>query len=139
MPNTPGTALAQINVYGNQDYKLWLGGSFSRGFEVSVDGHLLGRVKDELLSIGGYAPVADVYLTPGVHMFALTYPHADLTPGSGDNQQTSLAAISLQPLQAPRADAAHGRPGAGPQPVWALARLDRARRAARLRHRASDA
>jgi hypothetical protein len=102
-PNTPGTALAQINVYGNQRYKLWLGGSFSRGFEVSVDGHFLGRVKDELLNIGEYAPVADVYLTPGVHVFALTYPHADLTPGSGDNQQTSLTAITLEPLSRPPA------------------------------------
>jgi hypothetical protein len=102
-PNTPGTAVAQINVYGDQDYKLWLGGSFSRGFEVSVDGRYVSRVKDELLSIGGYAPVADVYLTPGIHVFALTYPHSDLTPGSGDNQQTSLAAISLQPLRRPSA------------------------------------
>lgn len=101
-PNTPGRAVAQIDVYGDQAYKLWLGGSFSRGFEVSVDGHPLGRVKDELLSVGEYAPVADVYLTPGVHVFALTYPHSDLTPGSGDNQQTSLAAISLQPLSRPR-------------------------------------
>ncbi len=101
-PNTPGTATAQINVYGNQDYELWLGGSFSRGFELSVDGHYVGRVKDELLSIGGYAPIAEVYLTPGIHVFALTYPHSDLTPGSGDNQQTSLAAISLQPLSRPR-------------------------------------
>ena len=100
-PNTPGTAVAQINVYGDQYYELWLGGSFSRGFELSVDGRYVGRVKDELLAIGGYAPVADVYLTPGIHVFALTYPHSDLTPGSGDNQQTSLAAISLQPLSRP--------------------------------------
>jgi hypothetical protein len=100
-PNTSGTAIAQINVYGNQDYELWLGGSFSRGFEVSVDGRFLGRVKDELLSIGGYAPVAEVYLTPGAHVFALTYPRSDLTPGSGDNQQTSLAAITLEPLSRP--------------------------------------
>ncbi len=100
-PTKPGTALAQIKVYGDQDYEVWLGGSFSRGFEVSVDGHLLGRVKDELLAIGEYAPVGVVYLTPGVHVFALTYPHSDLTPGSGDNQQTSLAAISLQPLGRP--------------------------------------
>jgi hypothetical protein len=102
-PTTPGTALAQIKVHGDQTYALYLGGSFSRGFEVSVDGRYVGRVKDMLLSIGGYAPVADVYLTPGVHTFALTYPHADLTPGSGDNQQTSLTAISLQPLGQPSA------------------------------------
>ncbi len=48
-PNTPGTAVAQINVYGNQKYELWFGGSFSRGLEVSVDGRVVGRVKDELL------------------------------------------------------------------------------------------
>ena len=102
-PNTPGTAVAQISVYGNQDYELWLGGSFARGFEVAVDGHYVGRVKDQLLSIGGYASVAEVYLTPGIHTFTLTYPHSDLTPGSGDNQQTSLAAISLQPLSRPPA------------------------------------
>jgi hypothetical protein len=102
-PNTPGTALAQIRVYGDQEYEVWLGGSFSRGFEVSVDGRFLGRVKDELLDIGEYAPVGKAYLTPGVHVFALTYPHADLTPGSGDNQQTSLSAISLQPLSSPPA------------------------------------
>jgi hypothetical protein len=101
-PNTPGTAVARIDVYGNQDYELWLGGSFSRGFALSVDGRYVRRIKDELLSIGGYAPVVDVYLTPGIHVFALTYPHSDLTPGSGDNQQTSLAAISLQPLDRPR-------------------------------------
>ncbi len=58
-PNTPGTAVAQIRVFGDQDYKLWLGGSFSRGFEVSVDGRFLGRVKDELLDIGEYAPVGE--------------------------------------------------------------------------------
>jgi hypothetical protein len=102
-PNTPGTAIAQIKVYGDQDYELWLGGSFSRGFELSVDGRHVGRVKDELLSIGGYAPVAKLYLTPGMHVFALTYPHSDLTPGSGDDRQTSLAAISLQPLSRPSA------------------------------------
>jgi hypothetical protein len=110
-PNTPGTAFAQIRVYGDQDYEVWLGGSFSRGFEVSVDGHHLGKLKDELLDIGEYAPVGEVYLTPGVHVFALTYPHADLTPGSGDNQQTSLAAISLQPLSRPPAQLLRVAPG----------------------------
>jgi hypothetical protein len=109
-PNTPGTAFAQIRVFGNQTYALYLGGSFSRGFEVSVDGRRVGRVKDMLLSIGGYAPVADVFLTPGVHMFALTYPHSDLTSGSGDNQQTNLTAITLEPLRRPPAQLLEAAP-----------------------------
>lgn len=103
-PNRPGTAVARIRISGDQAYELWLGGSFARGFEVGVDGHYVGRVKDELRGIGGYTPVTDVYLTPGTHTFTLAYPHADLTPGSGDDQQTSLTAISLQPLQRPRAE-----------------------------------
>ncbi|HTR72331.1 MAG TPA: hypothetical protein VMG80_01940, partial [Solirubrobacteraceae bacterium] len=73
-PNAPGTAVAKIAVHGDQTYELWLGGSFSRGFEVSVDGSHVGDVKNELRSIGGYAPVAQVYLGPGVHTVALTYP-----------------------------------------------------------------
>ena len=32
-----------------------------------------------------------------MHTFALTYPHADLTPGSGENEFTSLSAIALEP------------------------------------------
>ena len=91
----------------------------------------VGRVKDQLLSIGGYAPVADVYLTPGVHTFALTYPHADLTPGSGDNQLTSLAAIALQPLSSPPARLLTVAPAQAREPVRASARLDRGCRTGR--------
>lgn len=101
-PDTPGTALAHIRVDGGQTYKLWLGGSFSRGFEVEVDGRHVGTVADEPRNIGGYAPVANLRLAPGIHTIALTYPHASLAPGSGDNQQTSLTAIVLQPLQRPQ-------------------------------------
>ncbi len=103
-PNAPGTAIARIAVHGDQDYALWLGGSFSRGFEVSVDGRYVGQAKNEPRGIGGYAPVADIYLSPGVHTVALTYPHAGLAPGSGEDQQTSLTAIAFEPLQRPRTE-----------------------------------
>ena len=96
-PTTPGQAVGHIAVASAQSYELWLGGSFARGFEVSVDGRRVGKVKDELSSFSGYVHVADVFLAPGVHTFALTYPHADLTPGSGQGEFTSLAAIALQP------------------------------------------
>ena len=46
-PTTPGTAVSHIAVASAQSYELWLGGSFSRGFEVSVDGRHVGTVKDE--------------------------------------------------------------------------------------------
>ena len=82
MPTTPGQAVSHIAVASAQSYELWLGGSFSRGFDVSVDGRDVGTVKDELSSINGYVHVTNVFLAAGVHTFVLTYPHADLTPGA---------------------------------------------------------
>jgi hypothetical protein len=82
---------------------LWLGGSFARGFEVSVDGRRVSTVKDELSAFGGYVHVADLPLRADVHRFTLAYPHADLTSGSGDDEFTSLSAIALQP-QSPRSE-----------------------------------
>jgi hypothetical protein len=96
-PTTPGSARSEIAVGSTQTYELWLGGSFARGFEVSVDGTRVGRVKDELSPYNGYYLIARVFLTRGVHTFTITYPHADLTPGSGDDEFTTLTAISLQP------------------------------------------
>jgi hypothetical protein len=98
---TPGAAIAHIALASSQRYQLWLGGSFARGFEVSVDGRSVGKVKDELSTIGGYVHVADPFLTAGTHTFKITYPHSDLTPGSGDNTLTSLSAISLLPTAPP--------------------------------------
>jgi hypothetical protein len=102
-PNFPGTAIGHIAVARNESYELWLGGSFTRGFQVSVDGRHVGRVKDELSAINGYVHVADLPLTPGVHTFALTYPGGDLTPGSGENELTTLTAIALEPQASPQA------------------------------------
>jgi hypothetical protein len=96
-PTTPGQAVSHIAVAGSGRYELWLGGNFARGFDVSVDAHQVGRVKDELSNFGGYVPVADLFLTAGVHTFTLTYPHSDFTPGSGNTLFTTLAAIALEP------------------------------------------
>jgi hypothetical protein len=107
---TPGQVLDHIAVPSAQSYELWLDGSFARGFEASVDGRRVGRVKDELSDLsgyvhladfGGWVHLADLFLAPGVHTFVLTYPHADLTPGSGNNELTSLSAIALQPQSPP--------------------------------------
>jgi len=109
-PTTPGQAVGHIAVAGvGQVYELWLDGSFDRGFEVSVDGRRVGSVKDQLSVLHEYVHIADVFLAAGVHTFVFTYPHADLAPGSGDQDPlpshsgvaregfTTLAAIALQP------------------------------------------
>ncbi len=100
----PGEAISHIAVTTEQSYELWLGGSFARGFEVSVDGRDVGTVKDEVSITDRYVHVADVFLAAGVHTFGLTYPHSDLTPGSGDNSLTSLSAIVLEPQQNPSSE-----------------------------------
>ena len=100
-PTAPGSAIAHIHVVSGQHYELWLSGSFSRGFEVSVDGRHVGTVRNELNSFEEYVPVADVFLAPGVHTFTFTYPHASLAPGSGWGEYTFLSEISLEPLQSP--------------------------------------
>jgi hypothetical protein len=97
----PGTGVAHIGVPSSQHYELWLGGEFARGFNVSVDGRHVARVKDKLLDIGDLTPVAELVLAGGVHTFEFSYPHSDLTPGSGDNEFTALTAIALQPLENP--------------------------------------
>lgn len=102
-PTTPGTLRAQIRLTVRERYELWLGGYFMRGFEVSVDGHPLGRVKDQLQSWGQYAKAGQLMLGPGVHTIALQYPSADLTPGSGASLN-KLTSIVLQPLQLPRTE-----------------------------------
>ncbi len=83
-PTTPGSAVSEIAVSSRQTYELWLYGRFGRGLEVSVDGQHLGTLKDELSVEGRYLHVGDILLPPGIHTFVFTYPHADLTAGSGD-------------------------------------------------------
>jgi hypothetical protein len=102
-PKTPGQAIGHVAVASSQSYELWLDGSFARGFDVSVDGHHVGRLKDEQSASSAFVHVADVFLTAGVHTLTFTYPHADLTPGSGNNESTFLTAIALQP-QSPRSE-----------------------------------
>ena len=70
--------------------------------------------------------MGNVVLTPGVHTFALTYPHSDLTPGSGEKEYTYLTAIALAAEQS--GERTHNRrPGAGDAAVRTSARLARAR------------
>jgi hypothetical protein len=99
-PNAPGRLEARIALSSSQRYQLWLGGSFARGFEVSIDGQAMARVKNQLQNIGQYILVGQRRLAPGIHTISLSYPPADLTPGSGA-QLTTLATIALQPLDAP--------------------------------------
>jgi hypothetical protein len=99
-PTGPGSAVAHIEIpHGVTDYQLWLGGSFARGFEVSVDGHHIGGVADQLDPPGVYEMVGKpLTLGPGVHTITVTYPTANLSPGNADSEEyTVLSEIALSP------------------------------------------
>jgi hypothetical protein len=96
-PRTLGTLRARVSLTAAQRYAVWLGGSFARGFEVSVDGRPLGRVKDQLSMLGQWVQVGDLVLAAGPHEVEVRFPAADLTPGSGDARNTLLDAIALAP------------------------------------------
>jgi hypothetical protein len=100
-PTTAGTAVAHVELpTGPHRYQLWLGGSFARGFKVSVDGHYLGSVANELNNIGDYNQVGPaITLGAGVHTIAITYPAlSGLAPGGADDEPgyTGLDEIALE-------------------------------------------
>jgi hypothetical protein len=97
-PLYPGVASLEIKVGTPEYYALWLGGSFGRGFEVSLDGRPVGRVDNELSMIDGYAPVADFQLGTGIHKLTLTYPKAGLGPGAGEPLLSTLTAVVFAPI-----------------------------------------
>src|SRR5262249_36213574 len=47
-PTAAGRAVSHIGVSTGEHYEVWVDGSFGRGFDVSVDGEHLGRLKNEL-------------------------------------------------------------------------------------------
>jgi hypothetical protein len=94
------TATAHIVIpHGVNGYQLWLGGSFARGFTVSVDGRRIGAVADALDPVGAYERVGSpLTLAPGTHAITIAYPNADLSPGNADSEEyTSLTGIALSP------------------------------------------
>ncbi|MHB8692813.1 MAG: hypothetical protein ACYDHH_16375 [Solirubrobacteraceae bacterium] len=98
--NTPGSATAHIQIRVTQNYRFWIAGLFSRGFDISIDGHSLGRVANEISDINGYVPVGTLHLTANtVHTIKFTYPSPGLGPGQGENQFNMLDEFALEPVQ----------------------------------------
>jgi hypothetical protein len=121
-PITPGTAVAHVLVPTTQTYELFMDGSFGRGLEVSVDGHHVGTISNQLTGFMGFDPLTKVHLTAGEHTMTFTYPEAGLGPGSGETvgvseedaavgRFTALASVMLQPLEYPRSELISATPG----------------------------
>ncbi|HXR13385.1 MAG TPA: hypothetical protein VN740_01915 [Solirubrobacteraceae bacterium] len=82
-------------------YRLWLGGTFQRGFTVSVDGRTIGSIANQLNPVGAYNQIgAPISLAAGNHTIVVTYRRESaLDPGSADTEAyyTELTAIVLAP------------------------------------------
>jgi hypothetical protein len=103
IPVTPGTAVSHMYLPTPQRYEVFVGGSFTRGFEVSVDGKKLGHIKNELGGPNSWVPVGvPLYLGSGTHEITFTYPSSGLGPGSAQNTLTALSGYAFEPLDYPR-------------------------------------
>jgi hypothetical protein len=82
-PSRSGTLTASVSVPSTGRYGLWLGGSFRRRLEISVDGRSLATERHRLDLPGVYTPLGEVELGGGLHQVVLHYSAANLRPGSG--------------------------------------------------------
>jgi hypothetical protein len=64
-------------------YQVWLGGSFFRRAEASVDGIRAGSSYEQLNEAGEWTPLGRIRLSAAAHRMTLTYGDAGLYPGSG--------------------------------------------------------
>jgi hypothetical protein len=83
LPLSPGTVSGRVAVSTPGRYTVWLQGSFSRGFEVSVDGKPAGKVSHALNPRGDYESTGTVQLAAGSHEIRLVRPKGNLAPGNG--------------------------------------------------------
>jgi hypothetical protein len=83
VPRGSGTASVSVTVPATGSYELWMGGSFRRTLTVTVDGHEVGSVSDQLNNTGQWTPLGLARLGAGRHDVVLDYGGSPLAPGSG--------------------------------------------------------
>jgi hypothetical protein len=96
-----GTMVVRLRAAAAGRYTVWLGGSFGRGFSVSVDGRPAGAVRELRGSPWTYERAGTLRLAVGMHTLSLRYSRASLGPGGGRDRDTTLVAIALEQLDAP--------------------------------------
>jgi hypothetical protein len=82
-PSRSGTLRANVSVPASGRYGVWLGGSFRRQLELSIDGRTVATRRHQLNHPGVYTPLGDIDLDAGRHAVSMRYSAANLRPGSG--------------------------------------------------------
>jgi hypothetical protein len=96
VPHGGGTLTGTISVTTPSRYAVWLEGSFGRPFTVVIDGHVVGKVGNELNGRSQYAFVGHIPLGPGTHTVQIVHPTGNLAPGDGGDGRL-LGRLVLDP------------------------------------------
>jgi hypothetical protein len=72
----------EVQVSRAGRYAFWLGGSFRRRLQLSVDGKVIAEARHRLNNTAQFEPLGEARLAAGRHRVALTFGGADLRPGS---------------------------------------------------------
>jgi hypothetical protein len=94
---------ATVQVRRPGDHLIFVGGSFRRELEVTVDGRPISKRRHRLSHTGHYEPLAEAYLSRGPHRIGLRYRAAELAPGSG-GQPFRLGPLYVAQASNPRVD-----------------------------------
>lgn len=96
-----GTVRGRVGLERGGRYRVWLGGSFPRVFEVRIDGRRAGEVGYEPGWPGQYFELAGADIPAGERAIELASPGGDLMAGDG-HQGGRLANLVLAPLRPDR-------------------------------------
>jgi hypothetical protein len=95
-PFGPGVVTGTLRLARAARYTVWVQGSFGRGYRVSIDGHPIGWVRNELNPRGQFDVAGATALSPGLHRIELVRPSGSLYPGDGGRNRL-LGPIVLDP------------------------------------------
>ena len=95
-PYGDGSLTTTVSVSQAGPYEVWLGGSFRRDVEITVDGARVGSDRNELSNTGQWVPFGTLSLTAGQHAITLTYNGSTLLPGSG-GQPFAIGPLAFSP------------------------------------------
>ncbi len=94
-----GTLVGSVHVSSAGRYRLWLQGSLSRPVQVSVAGHPVGLVADEIGSAGQFNQLATLSLAAGNVAIRIVRPPSGLGPGNVASGEL-LGPLVLEPVSA---------------------------------------
>ena len=82
-PPLRGTQLLRVSVPVDGVYTAWLAGDWFGNASISIDGHKVGSLREELNWPGLYTDLGSTPLRAGSHLIAVSYEAGGWHPGSG--------------------------------------------------------